>query len=187
MALRLAAAALGLLTVTFAIVVILSMLQTAGIKARNKALVLELRTQRHELDSTIQKLAQAEERLAALAQGRIPDLFSLTVDQATQFEAGIVQNIIFSLVGVGAEKSYEYRIVLRNEGKEILEPNVKILLFDELGIQIGSALVPGEEDGASGRATTLEPQETRSYVGGIPQRQLNEPKYFLLIDKSKDT
>ncbi len=136
------------------------------LEVKHQGVVKELETLRSERD--------------ALVQGRIPDLLPLRFDEAIPIDTGYIRNVIFTLVKNGSNTVYEYRVVLSNDGLSIVRPKVEIFLFNELGIQIGNALVePGNATTHIERAT-LEPGEVRSYSAGIEMLREGKPVYFLI-------
>ena len=133
---------------------------------KHQGVVKELETLRSERD--------------ALVQGRIPDLLPLRFDEAIPIDTGYIRNVIFTLVKNGRNTVYEYRLVLNNDSLSIVRPKVEIFLFNELGIQIGTAQVePGDATTNIERAT-LEPGEVRSYSATIKMLREGKPAYFLI-------
>jgi hypothetical protein len=138
----------------------------------------------HKLDVKHQGVVKELETLRserdALVQGRIPHLLPLRFDEAIPIDTGYIRNVIFTLVKNGSNTVYEYRLVLSNDSLSIVSPKVEIFLFNELGIQIGNALVePGDATTHIKRAT-LEPGEVRSYSAGIDMLREGKPVYFLI-------
>ena len=138
----------------------------------------------HKLDVKHQGVVKELETLRserdALVQGRIPNLLPLRFDEAIPIDTGYIRNVIFTLVKNGSNTVYEYRLVLSNDGLSIVRPKVEIFLFNELGIQIGTAQVePGDATTNIERAT-LEPGEVRSYSATIKMLREGKPAYFLI-------
>jgi hypothetical protein len=102
-------------------------------------------------------------------------------DEAIPLGNEYVRNVIFTLVKNGNKKMYEYRLVLSNDGLSVVRPRVEILLFNNLGIQIGNTLVNAGNATTSARRATLEPGEVRSYSDNIDTLREGEPRYFLVI------
>ncbi|MCB1762491.1 MAG: hypothetical protein KDI27_05055 [Gammaproteobacteria bacterium] len=117
-----------------------------------------------------------------LLKGIIPGLQPLEFDANIAIEDQYLRNIGFTLTGIGDEKNYEYRVVLQNNGYNVVTPAVKLILFNDRGIQVGSRRLAKTDATTETEFRNLQPNETRSYTGNI---ELNvpsaEPRYFLVI------
>ena len=72
--------------------------------------------------------------------------------------------------------------MIADPGPAPLHPAVRLLFFDERGIQVGESSI--EHDGAAstgGTDTWLLPNETRSYSAVVQLQHEAIPRYFLLV------
>ena len=117
----------------------------------------------------------------ALVNSRIPGLTLVAYDETIQVGKFYVRNIVFTLAMKDETPSYEYRVVFSNDGLSTVIPDVQIILFDELGIQLGEARVPVDDVLTVGELSfTLEPGEVRTHSGAIEFLSKKSPKYFSL-------
>ena len=117
---------------------------------------------------------------AVLVQNRIPLLDSLEFDVIFPLEVDYLKNISFTRIGTKAEKKYVYRAVLENHQRNGIIPDVSILLFDALGIQVGMTTLTKENSASETHYIDLKPGESRAYSSQIYLTRNAEPKYFLV-------
>jgi hypothetical protein len=122
---------------------------------------------------------QASQELAALVQGRIPNLYPVALDQVIPVGRHYVKNVAFAQLREGGVPSYEFKLLLENDTEAMAIPHVRLLLFDRLGVEIGRAVVAASE-GESADAEILYPGTARSYGGSFALPRDAEPVYFLL-------
>ena len=115
-----------------------------------------------------------------LVENRFPGLIPLNYDAAIPINDKYIRNIIFTLVSNGREKYYEYRMVMHNETLSVIKPKVEILLFDDVGIQVGRAVISKMDATTEADRADLDPGEVRSYSSTVNLVRNSEPKYFLL-------
>jgi hypothetical protein len=168
-------------TVSAALLVIALMWVYIGnLRTENEEMLTQLDSTQHRVKSLQTMLARVTNERDALVKGRIPALTQLVFDRAIQIRRKYVRNIIFTVTGNQKEHTYEYRIVLSNGSLSVVDPQVKILLFDARGIQIGAASVEKVDATTKTDRIVLDPGETRSYSSSIPVDGKEHPKYFLL-------
>lgn len=90
------------------------------------------------------------------------------------------RNISFTLTGTSHERNYEYHAVMHNEGSESIKPDVTLLLFDELGVQVGKTHLSGRDATSETDSPSLSPGETRSYSSRVKLEHPAKPEYFLV-------
>lgn len=135
--------------------------------------VEQMRQQKEQADARLQEV---EKELASHVVGNLPDLNSLTYNKVIEVEQKYVKNIVFSVSRKGGETSYEFQLQLHNKSPIVIQPRVKILLFDHTGLQIGIADLKGIKD------NVLIPEETRSLHDVFEITLENrEPAYFMVI------
>jgi hypothetical protein len=148
--------------------------------AESRQALLTLHVQEQSLDALKSELETLRNERHALVQGRIPGLSPLTYDEMITTDNETVRNIIFTKVKNRRKKTYEYHLVLNNNTLSPISPIVEIMLFNEVGIQVGSAGV-GQTNGSAGPVSpALEPGEVRSYTANIDLMRNEAPRYFLL-------
>ena len=118
--------------------------------------------------------------MAELVQGRIPNLMPLEFDVTVPSDQAYLKNISFTLTGTASDKQYEYRAVLHNDRLADIQPDVSILLFDALGIQVGKAKLSKNHTTSNAQQDDLKPGETRAYSSRISLDREAEPSYFLI-------
>jgi hypothetical protein len=135
--------------------------------------VLAMQAVSHEL-----KTARAQ--LDELVKSRIPGLMPLIYDEPISVDEDYIRNIIFTLVNNGSNQYYEYRLVMHNDSLSVIRPTVEILLFNDIGVQIGEAEV--DYMGASDEVirSALNPGDVRSYTSSIQLIRDEKPRYFLV-------
>jgi hypothetical protein len=152
-------------------------------------MLLEFRKQEIAVKIITGELETARSELDTLVQGRIPALLPLTYDEAITVDEEYIRNIIFTLVKSGKKRSYEYRLVMHNDSLSVIRPIVEILLFNDIGIQIGVAKVKYMDAASGTERSVLDPGEVRSYTSSIDLLRDEEPSYFLLAvsETSRDS
>jgi hypothetical protein len=123
---------------------------------------------------------RAEEELAALVQGRIPNLQPLVLDQVIPVGRDFVKNIAFAQLREDGVPSTEFKLLLQNDAELMAIPRVRLLIFDRLGVEIARAQVGANQGAASQEEEILYPGTTRSYGGTFALARDAEPAYFLL-------
>ena len=103
-------------------------------------------------------------------EARFPHLRQLELDKVLPIHEQYVKNIVFTLVKKDGNSRYEYKLVLENKEPARMLPEVKILLFDELGVQLGMDEIPKQEP--------LSTNETRSRNASVDLVLPGEPRYF---------
>jgi len=152
---------------------------------RNK-LLTDLTRARDSLSQTETELHQARAALGtaqteiqALVEKRLPSLHAVAFDQVFPVGSHHVRNITFMRKHDSDEIVYEYKAVLENTSPDLVTPAISVLLFDDLGVQVGSSAI-GEDMTVSEVERMLRVGEIRSYFGIIDLDRNREPAYFVL-------
>lgn len=167
-----------------AIVVLVVMIMSIGLSslsAENARLVTENNRKDRALQQAQAELAATQAQRDALVTGRIPRLKPLEYDKAIGLDQSYIRNVIFTLTRASDKTMHEYRMVLHNDSLSVINPNVKIVLFDAVGIQIGMATLNRNAASSDKERTLLDPGEVRSYSGIIPVNGQEKPEYFLVL------
>lgn len=116
-----------------------------------------------------------------MVEGRLPgDLHPMDFDQVINIDDGLTKNVLFTELRRERQQGYEYRIVLENGREERIQPHVRILVFDRLGIQIGTADITQSPDWEDLAAVGLGSGESHSFSGGIQLTMDRKPAYFMI-------
>jgi hypothetical protein len=118
--------------------------------------------------------------LEELVQGRIPRLLPIEFNVTVPLNQDYIRSVNIILAGTSQNRYFEYHVMMHNEGSVRIEPNAYLLLFDELGIQVGKAYVSNEHATSEKVSSLLAPGETRSYSNRIKLDQEADPRYFLV-------
>ena len=120
-----------------------------------------------------------------LVESRLPGLRPLEFDAIIQLSDQYVKNVIFAVSKEAQQTNYEYRFVFFNPKITPVFPQVKLLLFDNRGLQVGGADVTLTGEASEGRVRSLGPGEIRSYNGSASIISTGKPSYFMLDIGSK--
>jgi cell division protein FtsB len=175
-------AALIVTLVVFGLVLVVGGVYTMALRARAAAYGDRIAAQDNEVAQLRSELQDLRSERDVLASGRLPGLVPMEYDRALPLEQQYVRNIIFTQTGTSELPRYEYRLVVANGGTAPLRPAVRLLFFDERGIQVAESLVTEEASAAQPAAAAwLQPNETRSYSALVQLQHHSSPRYFLLV------
>lgn len=168
------------ISILFLLIYTFSWFYVARKSAESEQALLELRIQEKTLAKINSELETVRIERDALVQGRIPGLVPLAYDETITTDNKYIRNIIFTKVKNGNKETYEYRLVMHNDTLSVIHPMVEILLFNDIGIQIGLARVEHTNASTGTGRSSLDPGEVRSYTATINLIRDEEPHYFLL-------
>lgn len=149
-----------------------------GEKNDNHRLAVALRNQGQELDGTRAELARIRDDLRALVEKRIPNVRPLQFDSMIPVNMKYLRTISFTRTGVGEAVRYEYQLLVECLDKDPIIPKARILLFDEVGLQVGAAEVAHKDSTAQFAVEYLAPGERRAYTAAIPLSRKVTPAFF---------
>ena len=173
---------LGLTALIFLIALFFLWLDSSNESSEHHQALLDLRKQQAIAKNLSTELETVKNERDILVQQRIPGLIPLSYDETINIDNQYVRNIIFTLAKSGKKNIYEYRLVLHNNTLAVARPKAEIILFNDIGIQIGMAQI--EQTDATTQIDvrpSLDPGEVRSYTAAIDLIRDEEPSYFLLI------
>lgn len=133
-----------------------------------------------ELDKARELLRTQDNEISALMSRRIPGLAEMTFDNLVDVNDKYLRKMTFAQSGVGTDKVIEYHAVLENKGAAPVVPDVRIRLFDRMGLQTAVVKLGKEHAGGGVSVAELRPDETRTYSGPIPAERDAESKYFMI-------
>ena len=145
----------------------------------NLDLVLAERKQSQELEYLRPQVEKLQADVAMLTQSRLPELTPLEFDKVIPMEKDYVKNIVFTVSGKGDAKLYEYKVVMHNGSLNLIHPQVDILFFDPVGIQVGASRLGVQKDGTP-TLEMLDRGEIRSFSSRIDLTDNVLPQYFRL-------
>lgn len=138
-----------------------------------------VRTEDH-LHQVMPEMKKLRTDLDALVRGKLPRLRSLKYDEVLPLEEAYLKNIAFTEVINRDTHAHEYKLVVQNNTRTSLWPEIQLLIFNELGIQIGSSDI-GTRDPDALKAGSLGIGEVRSYSAVIQLTDKNAtPAYFMI-------
>jgi hypothetical protein len=170
------------ISILFLVILIFSWLYLAGESSEHHQAILDFRKQEVLAKNLASELETVKNERDVLVQERIPGLTPLTYDETINIDNEYVRNILFTLAKSGKKNIYEYRLVLHNNTLSIARLKAEIMLFNNVGIQIGMAQI--EQTDATNDTdirAALDPGEVRSYTAAIDLIRAEEPSYFLLV------
>lgn len=169
----------GIVTLFF-LIYVFTWLHMNRKSSEHEQALLELRKHEIVISTLSAELETVKNELDTLVQERIPGLLPLKYDEAITVDDEYIRNIIFTLVKNGKKRSYEYRIVLHNDTLSVIRPAVEIMLFNDIGIQIGVTQIEYTDASSGTVSSALYPGEVRSYTSSIDLLRDEDPSYFLL-------
>jgi hypothetical protein len=174
------------ISILFLLIYMFTWFYVARKSAESEQALLQLRIQEKTLGTVNSELETVRNERDALVQGRIPGLLPLTYDETISSDNEYIRNIIFTLAKNGKQETYEYRLVMHNETLSVIHPMVEILLFNDVGVQIGQAQVEHANASMGTGRSALDPGEVRSYTDAINLIRNEEPRHFLLAVSEAD-
>lgn len=164
------AIALGVALLLLLLVSIFTGARIEHLSSENSKLNADLFQARQQLAKATPELQEARKELADVTKGRLPHLRELVPDKVIKLDAGYVKNIVFTVLRQNGQTRYEYRIVMENASDGMVRPEVRVLAFDQRGIQVGTGEVTDRSD--------MSPGESRAYSSVIDRFMDEEPRYF---------
>ena len=175
-------AALFVTLALFGLVLLLGWVYTTALRARATSAADRVAVLENEAAQLKLELTTLRAERDALASGRLPGLIPLEYDRALAIDQQYVRNVIFTETGTSGQRRYEYRLVIANPGPAPLQPAVRLLFFDERGIQVGESVVEHHAvEPSPSTDSWLLPNETRSYSAVVELQHESVPRYFLLV------
>ncbi len=173
-----------------AIVILVGLLIVAGLsvvmsakplRAERDILLEDVLRLERDLTLANEEIARLTAERDELVTTRIPGLQPLVFDETIEVDKGYVRNVLFTLTVQGGSPAFEFRVVLSNEDLVDVIPDVAVLLFNELGVQVGNAVINPDTlvDTADG-PFRLKSGDVRSFSGEIELVESAEPKYYVV-------
>jgi hypothetical protein len=168
------------LGLAFLLLTVLGLSIRLGMYARDNArLVAMEQTQAAHLAQQEQEMAVLRGELAALVEERLPRLSPIVLDEVIPINEHYVRNVMFMMTRKQKEQRYEYTLVMDNSTVQHRYPEVKIMLFDRAGIQVGVSTVGYDNQGRPNQ-DVLERGEIRTHSSFVQIFDESPPEYYLI-------
>ncbi len=172
--------AVGAAVVVWMFTVILGNTRIAQLGDEAQALQVRVNASEREVAQLKPEIERLRRDLATLTTKRLPGLHPLVYDKVITLDQAYIKNIVFTVLKEDKQLSYEYKLVMENDTLTALDVDAELLLFDDTGIQVGSALVGKAENRSTSESYQLKPGEKRSYNARVTLARSAPPHYFLL-------
>lgn len=154
--------------------------QVYRLSSENQALRINLARTDNELHKVAPELEQLRIDLEKLIRGKLPRLRELKYDLVLPLEEAYLKNITFTEIINRDNRAHEYKLVVQNNTSAPLWPEIQLLVFNELGIQVGKAEIGTSQPNAL-KASSLGVGEVRSFSAAIQLLDKNAtPTYFMV-------
>lgn len=148
---------------------------------RHRAAVLDVQVgqMEAELAEAREQLGEMDNNLRVMLANRIPGISEISFTRPIEVNEGYVKSVTF-LRGADEEQPIQFSTVLENGRNVPIDPKVKIVLFDEVGLQTGAVTLDKKQAGKDVAHAEMQPGETRQYTGRIPLERKEPSEYFAL-------
>ncbi len=154
--------------------------QVYTLNRQNQTLRSSLAQTEEELHRVTPELQKLRGDLDELVRGKLPRLRKLEYDRVLPLDDQYLKNIIFTEIMNRDSRGHEYKLVVQNNTGAPLWPEVQLLLFNEQGIQVGSAEIGTGQPNAL-KAGSLGVGEVRSYTASVNLMDRSAtPAYFMI-------
>lgn len=151
-----------------------------GIYAKeNEQLIVIENMLSRELETLRPEVEVLKANIAELVEARLPNLNELKFDEVIPISRDYVRNIVFTLAKKQGIKRYEYKLVMDNRGYTTVSPQITLLFFDGVGIQVGSSDIGIDKDGDP-TLDVLERGEIRTHSAHVEIPDDLDPDYFMV-------
>lgn len=168
---------LSVVSIVETTVILILFIQLALSEQENLELTILEKKQAQELEVLKPEVERLRADIASLTASRLPNLARLEFDKVIPLELDYVKNIVFTVAGKDSDKHYEYKIVMHNSGLSLIHPEVDILFFDRVGVQVGLSKIGFHQDGTP-NLDMLERGEVRSFSSSVDLTDDAKPEYF---------
>lgn len=154
--------------------------QVYTLNRQNQTLRSSLAQTEEKLRQVTPELQKLRVDLEELIRGKLPRLRKLEYDQVLSLDDQYLKNITFTEIVNRDSRNHEYKLVVQNNTSAPLWPEIQLLVFNELGIQVGSAEIGTRQPNAL-KASSLGVGEVRSYTASIDLAdEETTPTYFMI-------
>ena len=154
--------------------------QVYTLNRQNQTLRSSLAQTEEELLHVVPELQKLRTDLDELIRGKLPRLRKVEYDRVLPLDDQYLKNIIFTQVVNRDSRGHEYKLVVQNNTRSPLLPEIQLLIFNELGIQVGNAEIGTRQPNAL-KTGSLDIGEVRSYAAAIDLTdKAAAPAYFMI-------
>lgn len=180
-------AAVVILALAAGLLLALLLRSTTQLRLSRDQLAGEAQSARRHADGLQQTIDRLQAQLAESVQGRLPKpLLPMQLDHLVSLDEAPLHSILFTPVGNVDRLGYEYRLVCRNTGREPFQGAIRILVFNESGIQTGAAEVSNSPDWGRLGLAGLGSGESAAFSGRLTLQFNEAPRYFLVTTAPAD-
>lgn len=174
----------GIVVIVLAIGAYASSTTIKHISSENRTIQSDLNKANAKIESQLAKMETLRLNNQSLIQGRIPGLNPINFDSPFKPENQVLKSVVFTQTQQNGKDRFEYLAVLHNTAHDVITPRSQVILFNELGVEIGRSQV-GKTNSFDNNAQriTLQPKESRSFNGKITISSKEVPEYFKFITK----
>jgi len=154
--------------------------QVYTLNRQNQTLRSSLAQTEEKLQQVTPELQKLRVDLEELIRGKLPRLRKLEYDRVLSLDDQYLKNITFTEIINRDRRGYEYKLVVQNNTGAPLWPEIQLLIFNELGIQVGNAEIGTRQPNAL-KAGSLGVGEVRSYTASMDLAdKAATPAYFMI-------
>jgi hypothetical protein len=154
--------------------------QVYSLSRENQDLRANLAQAENGLRKVMPELEELRVDLEKLIRGKLPLLRELEYDQVLPLDEAYLKNVTFTEIISRDNRTHEYKLVVQNNTVTPLWPEIQLLVFNELGIQIGNSEIGTRRPNAL-KAGSLDVGEVRSYSASIQLTDKDaKPSYFMI-------
>ncbi len=140
--------------------------QVYTLNRQNQTLRSSLAQTEEKLQQVTPELQKLRVDLEELIRGKLPRLRKLEYDRVLSLDDQYLKNITFTEIVNRDRRNHEYKLVVQNNTSAPLWPEIQLLVFNELGIQVGNAEIGTRQPNAL-KAGSLGVGEVRSYTASM--------------------
>jgi hypothetical protein len=178
--LRLVIAGLLSVIVVGAIAAMLGYAQYTRLKGELEDRSIALRRAETDLARARERLTDMNNDLRVLLANRIPGITQVRFGEPAAVNNRYVKNLTLLQPIAGDNRTINFNAILENERPDPVLPQATIMLFDEVGLEIGSVTLEKQQAGSAVTIPELLPGETRQYSGTIHVKRPVPARYFLV-------
>lgn len=172
--------AIAVLVALLLVAALSAVMSIRPILAERDELVQEGHRLSRDLRLALEEIESLQQERGELVAARIPGLEALVFDETIEVGERYVRNVLFTLTVVEGKPAYEYRVVFSNEDLVDIIPNFGLVLFSELGVQLGAANINADTLTSQEGPLKLMSGDVRSFSGKFELSEAGEPKFYLL-------
>lgn len=131
------------------------------------------------------ELRAMKARNAELAADRIPGLLPVEFGEIIEKPAEFVDSVLLTRTRAFEGDRYEYLLIVKNRTSEYVTPEIKLMLFNTSGYQVGGVVISSTATSLQQAKARLKPGDSRSYSGILDVDANEAPPYFRIWTELK--